>query len=338
MTADKQFISNLQATMPASHPEVDASACGAETVEAWLQRFGVRYNLVPALPLRRVNVEKSRANQARPTPLVEDSVKRYGDAYAGKQTLPPIVAYIHGNQFVIIDGNNRDAGARKAGLHHLPAFVVHSETPSETVLAMMVNANSHHGVTPPLEWRLKQAQFLVGVGHPIEKAASYAAVSPYQMREHQRLVRSDQRAKALRVAGFGELSREARLSLGSLTLDAVFSQAARVAAETAMTAGETRAFVREIKAETSEDTQLVHVGTVGEQRRLEARQQEALGKRQIRSAKQGLITGLGKLLHADVDDIARQVVTDSERRELCRRLELAADKILELQVALDGGA
>lgn len=52
------------------------------------------------------------------------------------------------------------------------------------------------------------------------------------------------------------------------------------------------------------------------------------------SAKQSLITAIGKLMHMDPAELARQTLTDLDRQELIRRIDQAGEKLIELQIAL----
>jgi hypothetical protein len=126
------------------------------------------------------------------------------------------------------------------------------------------------------------------------------------------------------------------MKLGALASDPVFIQASRVAIDTAMKSDEVAHFVRDVKAQTSETEMIAHVGLVAEKRKMEAAAIAALGKAvQIKSPKQGLITGLGKIMHAQPGDIARSVVTDSERAELIKRCDEAGERLIEIMIALD---
>jgi hypothetical protein len=269
--------------------------------------------------------------------VIEDSVTRYAAAMKAGDTFPPVVGYMSGQKVVLIDGNNRDAAARRASLGSIKAYVLHPETPSETIHLMTVDANAHHGVTPSLTWRLTQANFLVGIGFTREKACTAAAVTVRQLSDYQSSVRADQRAKALKVGGdFSKLSNTAKVTLGSLQSDPVFMQASRVAVDTSMKADEIRDFVREVKSCRDESTMIDAIVKTATARRLEAAAVEALGRGAvIKSPKQGLITGLGKIAHAEPTDIARCVITDSEREELVRRCYEASEKLLQITTALE---
>lgn len=313
----------------------DTSKCDSRKVEVWLQKFNVKYSSLLSLPLANIDERQSRANQARPTALIEDSVNSYAAAMRTGDVFPPVVGYRSGAKVVLIDGNNRDGAARKVGAETLFAYVLHPDTPGEVIRAMTVDANAHHPVRPTVDWRVEQANSLMGLGYSAVQASAYAAVSVKQIQDGQRITNAERRAKELRVPNFTRLPATTKLSLGSLRGDPVFLQAASVAISTEMTLEETRKLVRDIKARANESEQVVLIGEYAAERKMAKKAQDAMGRgRPVKSEKMSLITGIGKILHADPALVARQVVTDVERWELIHRGEDAVDRLAELDVAL----
>lgn len=306
-------------------------------VEVWLQKFGVSYSHLLELPLVNINEKKSRQNQARPTAVVSDSVDRFVLALKNGNSLPPVVGYKSGTQVVLIDGNNRDAAHRKVpGLTTIRAFIVHPDTASEIIHAMTVDANSNHGVTPELSWRIQQAIYLGSLGFDVEQACDYAKVTAKQYGEHQRAIRAEQRAKNLKIHGFSDLPISTKIKLGVLPSDPVFLQASRVVIDTKMTLGETESFVRELKACATEASQVACVGRMADSRKMAEKARQALGRPvQFKSVKTGLLTGLGKIMHADIGAISRQILTDIERAEMMKRLNEAGERLIEIQIAIE---
>jgi len=323
-------------TADPKRPLTARSVREADSVEAWLRKFGVKYSALTHIPLATIDEKRSRDNQARADAIVPESVDRFLLAIRKGDELPPIVVFPSGTRAVLIDGNNREAAHRKFGSTHIPGYVVDPETPSETIQLMTVDANAHHGVTPPLAWRLKQAQFLVSLGHSPETATDAAGVSKGQLADYQRVVRAEQRAKVLKVKDFSALAAGTKAKLGAIPSDPVFMQASIVCIETEMTLDEVTKFVREVKARPSDAEAVGHIAQVATDRQMERKAREALGKRPgIKSAKHALITGLGKIMHADPNEIARQVITDIERQELTRRCYEVSEKLLAITTALE---
>lgn len=309
---------------------------GANEVEIWLQSFGVSYSTLLDLPISMIDIKGSLSNQARAEAIIQESVDRFATALTNGATFKPVIGYKQGNSVLLIDGNNRCAAYVKARREIIPAYVVHPDTPSEVIHAMTVAANTMHGETPGASWRIKQAEFLTSLGYPLDEACRLANVKVSQLQVHQRAERATARAKSLRLSGFTELPTNQRVKLGAIPSDPVFLQAARVVIDTGMSVTETEVLLREIKASPSESLQNAVIARVVLERKLEAKNRAALARPpRIKSAKTSLITGLGKIMAADPGGLARMVLTDMERIEMKKRLERAADHILELQIALE---
>ena len=305
-------------------------------VEAWLQRHGVAYAPAGPIPLSVIDERKSRANQARRDAIVADSVERFATAMRNGVVFPPIVVYPVGARVVVVDGNNRHAGARKAALETIEGIVLAEDTPSELIQLLTVEANSHHGVTPELSWRLQQAFYLVSLGFSDVQAAEAASVSHQQLRNARSVQEADQRAKALKIGGFTDLASSARQALNALKDEAVFYQAARLAAATSMTLDQVRDMTRAIRPLASEAARVEAIGTMAKERKLEAEMHRAAGKvNRVSSPKQSLVTAIGQLLNVDEAALVRQIATTHDRDLINNRLKLLEDKILALQVAME---
>lgn len=324
---------------------VAASTALAVEVESWLQAHQIAYAPPAPIPMSVIDEKRSRANQARRDPIVTESLDRFAAAMRAGKAFPPIVTYPTGGKLVIIDGNNRQAAARKAGLDTVVGIVIADDTPSELIQLLTVEANGHHGVTPELSWRIEQAFYLVSLGFTDQVAADAAAVTIGQLRNHRAAADADQRARALRIAGFAALSLNARQALGVLKDEAVFFQAAKVVVDTAMTTDEIRELIREVKALNSEGARIEYIGRVAKERGIERATQKAMGRAvsRVSSPKQSLVAGIGKVLRVDEAALVRQIVTTTDRDLIRVRLEEMERKLIRLKLALstldvlDGG-
>lgn len=312
---------------------IEAAAVG---VEAWLKSHEVEYAPALEIPMILIDEKRSRANQARRDPIVQDSVDRFAVAMKAGHAFPPIVAYINGSRLTIIDGNNRQAAARKAGKDTIYGIVISEQTPSELIQLLTVEANAHHGVTPEISWRLRQAFHLCSLGFTDVQAAQAAAVTPQQISNARKVKEADQRAAALKIARFTELPTSARQALSVLRDEAVFYQAARTAVDTNMKYDEVRDLVREVKKKTSEGARIEFIGQVAKERGIEAAQKKALGQvsNRISSPKQSLVTGIGKLKGVDPAALVRSISTVYERDLVNQRIKEAEEAVLALQVAM----
>lgn len=100
--------------------------------EQVLNRQGVTWKYLERLDLKAVDSKLSLKNQARLLePEDKELQEQYADLYKEGSQGPPIVVYERNSggkrTFIIIDGNQRTAAARKAGLDTLDAYVVDSK-------------------------------------------------------------------------------------------------------------------------------------------------------------------------------------------------------------------
>lgn len=315
---------------------VTAPVAAVVEVEAWLQRHGVQYAPPSAIPMNVIDERRSRGNQARRDPIVTDSVDRFAAAMRAGTAFPPIVAYPVVGRLVIIDGNNRQAAARKAGLDTISGIVVAEDTPSELIQLLTVEANAHHGVTPELTWRVQQAFHLCSLGFTDQQAADAASISITQLRAARTVQEADQRASHLKITGFSGLAASSRQALAALKDEAVFYQAAKLAVETAMVTEEIRDLVRTIKSLPSEGARIEHIGATAKARGIERATRKVLGRHinRVSSPKQALVSSIGKLLAVDEAALIRQIVTTHDRDQINDRLRKLKRKLAALDVAM----
>lgn len=316
---------------------VSAKVAATVEVEAWLQKHNVQYAGPIDIPMFLIDEKRSRGNQARRDPIVSESVDRFAAALRSGAVFPPIVVYASGSRLVIIDGNNRQAAHRKAGSTSISGILIADDTPSELIQLLTVEANAHHGVTPDFAWRILQAFQLCSLGFSDGKAAEACAVTVAQLRGARAAQEADQRARVQHIAGFETLPQAAKQRLAALRDDAVFYQASRLALDTGMTCDEVRDMTREVKQLPSEGARLEAVSRIAVTRGIERSTRRATGKpaTRVTSAKQGLATGIGKILAVDEVLLARQVLTRHDREQLTSRVDALEQKIRKLRFALE---
>ena len=315
---------------------VTAPVAQVVEVEAWLQRHGVQYAPPAPIPMHVIDERRSRGNQARRDPIVTDSVDRFAAALRAGATFPPIVAYPMTGRLVIIDGNNRQAAHRKAQLDTINGIVIADDTPGELIQLLTVEANAHHGVTPEVGWRVQQAFHLCSLGFTDQQAAEAASIGVNQLRAARAVQEADQRARHLKIVGFSDMPAGARQSLGVLKDEAVFYQAAKLAAETGMTTEDIRELTRAVKSLPSEGARIEHIGSIAKARGIERATRKALGKaiNRVSSPKQALVSSIGKFLAVDEAALLRQIVTTHDRDLINDRLRKLKRKIGALEVAM----
>lgn len=315
---------------------VAEDTAAAVEVEAWLQRRGVQYAPPSMIPMTLIDEKRSRMNQARKDPIVADSVERFAAAMRAGKPFPPIVAYAYNGKLVIIDGNNRQASAKKAGLTEIYGIVISEQTSSEVIQYLTVEANASHGVTPDVQWRLRQAFHLVGLGFSDVQAAEAASVTLLQISNARKLQQADQRARALKIGSFTNLPATSRAALNVLKDEAVFYQAAQTAVTNSMTIEEVREMIRAVRECRSEAERIECIGGIAKERGIEEATRKAAGKvLRVSAPKQALVAGIGMIAKIDEAALVRQVVTTHDRDLINNRIKALVDKVLAIQVAME---
>lgn len=320
----------------AEHSELAVSEeiASATKVEAWLQRRGVKYAPPTMIPMHMIDERRSRANQARKDPLLVESVERYATAFRAGTQFPPIVLYALGNKLVIIDGNNRQEAARRAKQEFIRGIIIDEKTDGDLIQLLTVEANADHGVTPPLEWRIKQALHLMSLGHSEVLAAEASGVTPLQMRNARAAAEADGRARALRISGFSDLSNSVKTALNVVKSEPVFLAVGRLAAAQKFGVDQARDLTRAIKAGRSEAEQLAIVADKATEADVEDAIKKAM-KRGPSSPKNAVASACGLFQKCDTEGLIRQIMTVHDRDVIKARLDEAVDKILEIQVAME---
>lgn len=317
---------------------VDRAKAAAIEVEAWLQSHGVAYAPAVEIPMEMIDEKRSRNNQARAEAIVPESVERFATGLRNGGVFPPIVCYPVGlSKVSIIDGNNRQAAARRVGRESIYGIVIAEETPSDLIQLLTVEANARHGVTPELKWRIKQAFYLDSLGYTDERVAQAVGISVSQLRGARAVREADQRASALRIQGFAELPATTKQVLNTIRDKAVFLQLATIAINTKMTAEEVRDTCRSLKSLPSEAARLEFLGKLARDRELERVTAKVAGKRLrgISSPQMALVAGIGQIKGVDPAALVRQIVTSKDLAMLRERIKQVEDHILDIQVALE---
>lgn len=320
------------APLPAS--EVEAATF---QVEHWLQSRGVKYHPAQMVEMSAFDERRSRGNQARDVALVSDSVDRFATAFKAGAKFPPVVAYYDNGKLILIDGNNRQAGAKKASKQYLLTIVVHEDTSSELIQFLTVEANAFHGVTPELSWRVTQALHLVEIGFNDQQAAEAAAITVNQLRNARAVLEADARARAMRIDGFTGLPASSRQQINTIKDDAVFGGVARLAVSTGMTFDEVKNITREVKALGSESARIDHIARLAEDRKIEKDAKKVLGKaaNRVQAPKQALVGGIGMIMKVDVNLLMRQILTENDRKAVLSRCNQLIDKLAEIDAVLN---
>jgi hypothetical protein len=325
-------------------PEVSEQEAATARVVHWLVANGVEFADPADIPMSLIDEKKSRANQARRDPIVQESVDRFATAMKAGVVFPPVVAYKDGGRLVLIDGNNRQAAARKAGKDVLWGIVIAEDTASELIQLLTVEANAHHGVTPELSWRLQQAEHLASLGcYSDLDAARAAGVTPNQLSMARKVRDAEMRAKNMKVSGFASLPTYAKQALAPLKDDEVFVRAAKTAVDTRMTIDEIREMTRGVRGQNSEGSRIKFIEQIAKDRGAQAarRRAEVTTTRPVGghvrgySPKTALLASLLKLNNVKEEALVKNVTTRHDYDRVVTAIETAQEKLLQLQVALE---
>jgi len=316
---------------------LSAEEAASSLIEEWLQRHGVAYAPPSPIPMVLIDEKRSRNNQARRDAVVSDSVDRFANALRNGATFPPIVVFPLGGRLIIIDGNNRQAAAKRVGREFVSGIVISEETPSELISLLTVEANAHHGVTPDTQWRVQQAFQLISLGYTDQQAADAVNVNVTSIRVARAIQEAEQRARRMKIHGFVDLPQVPKQALGTLKDDPVFYQAAKVAISTGMTLEQIREMTRMVKAIPSEGARIDAIAALAKERGIEAATKKAMGKvtRRVSSPKTQLVSGIGLLVNVDEAALVRSILTRRDRDLVAERLQQLTDKVLAMQVALE---
>lgn len=303
-------------------------------VAHWLESRDVGYRGPMRIPLDRIDERESKKNQARPEALIPEIVDRYSVAMKKGDKFPPIVVYVRNQRLVIIDGNNRVASARKAGVTEIMGYAVDLQTSSEMIALLTVEANAKHGTPTTNEWRVHQALDLVKMGVTQEMASDAAGLRVKTLQTHVAAAKADERAKVLVLkTKWGDLPVGSRARLNTIRDDAVFVAAANCVIDNDMPGAEVDIMVRDIRGAGSEADRLEVVSRMMRRLTLERATKVAVGKqgRSIPNAKMNLTTGIGKVMGFDVSSVRDVFRTSFERAEIYQRCEEAVFRLMEIQ-------
>jgi len=332
------WIAKPDASLTAKVSQVDAWAAECAKVEKILDEYGAKYTGPHEVPLARINLSRSRHNQARPQALIPDVVDRYaGDMRRGDR-FPPSVGFLDGAQIDIISGNHRDAAARRADKVSLPFYLVDPDSPSELIALLTVVFNADHGQPVPEDWRLHHAEDLIRMKWAVPVACKAAGITQIKLQQYRKVLGADIRAKQLAIRNFAALGKGHKLLLSRLSSDPAFSAGSRVAIDSGMTLEDLKPFVQKILERRTELEQMEFILQVGEDRKLQRKRLEAMGKQASKiggGPRHALATAMGIMKTTDITGILKATLTNSERAELSRLAMETADILLELSSQLD---
>lgn len=311
-----------------------------EQVEGWLDSHALKYRAAK-VSLADVNIKESLRNQAREDALTKPVVDKYADGMKNGDVFPPIVLYMRGAQYIVVDGNHRVSALSKYGATHVHAYVLDGKTtPPQMIELLTAEANTRHGQTVSSEWRNRQAVYLYNLGHTVEDVAKALVVSQTTVKNAVQITKTTARAKALMVPEYETLPFNVKVRVGALKADSVFQAVVKMLVETKFTGqSDVSKFVGLINRASTEKDALALVQEMYEMRVFDMQQQAISAnskdpKKRIANPKTHILTALGSVMALDPEKINRIFLTTEERSEIGRRFADASIKLMECEDVL----
>lgn len=247
--ATDRIISNASSTDALRDP----------VIEEFLSSLDVEWDFIAHLRNDAINTRASRENQARPgLPIDMDTVERYVEARRNGDVFPPIIVAddAEGDPLVILSGNHRHESALRLGVPTSPAYRLRQPTAAQKS-QVMVWDNLRHGLPVNVEERLHLAADLVHQqGLTAVEAAKHLRIPAGRVTDYLTLSAANER---LRLSGFlrpESFTREARLRMNALKLDAVFKRTAEVIFGAKLNSDESVYLIRRVRDAASEQEAL----------------------------------------------------------------------------------
>ena len=300
-------------------------------LETWMADQHIAWSYEPA-DLAGLDMAASLLHQARVEPLNGDVVDRYAADMARGDVFPAILVVRHPDGDVVIGGNHRVAGARRAGIATLPAYVIEAAT-DDQILLLTIEDNRRHGLPLTEPERLSLAVKLVASGRSQADAARVCGLHQVKVGRAVVIADADRRAARLAVAGWESLASSCRVALQAIDDSSVFHAAARLAIDHRLNAVTISALARACNAADSATAALALLGR--ERERLD----EGTGSRAKgpgRPSQRVQLSGaLGTIALLDAAKVLEQTTTQRERDELARQVTRAARVLQAVMVGVD---
>lgn len=223
--------------------------------EQLLKDLKVDYTYTSNVPTSQINVERSRANNARRQTLVEATKNNYVNALRRGAVFPPIIAY-RGNRgtakkLTVVDGNHRVAAHAEVG-KPLDVYELAATTPATTITLLTGECNTTNGLPPTKEERISHAVTHVDEGMSHREAADRMGIPLNWLTTALRLRDADNRAKeaGVNVRIWESIGPTARGRLTAITTDEIFKLAAILAADVPLTSDEVGKLVAKLRKTT----------------------------------------------------------------------------------------
>lgn len=176
-------------------------------VARWIESYGVSHHL-QEVALTDIDGDASLKNQARRSPLDNNTVSAYTEAMKAGAIFPPLVGYRTNKGIVLVDGNHRHRAATRAGAASMLVYIV--EADDDLVLDMVGGANAVlNGKEANFDDRVEHGKRIFAAGASSSNAARQVGLSQSTLMRHIRAARAIREAESM---GLGRLVT--KMSLG----------------------------------------------------------------------------------------------------------------------------
>jgi ParB-like chromosome segregation protein Spo0J len=308
-------------------------------MEAWLDELGAKWAFEPDLPIARIDMASSLANQVRHDPLNDEVVDRYAADMRRGNRFPPLLVEVDHlaapSTPVILGGNHRLAAALAAGLITHPAYLV--VAPESTLMRIRFEDNARHGLPPTMTERIGHAVELMRTGLSQAEAAAAVGVPQPKLSIAVAVLEASDRADDLGVDGFNRLSESVKYSLSQVTDPVVFSAVAEGTVKAALPSHVVKSLVRTANAvEPTEALRIIGAELADHDDRATDRAGNV--RRSSRTARARFDAALAEIRGLSAQEIFDSCPSDDVRAVLAQRTLDAAKPMAEFVQLVTGKA
>lgn len=314
--------------MTTTHPARQPST------ERWLDDLGAAWTFDPDLPLARVDLTASLANQVRHVPLVAEVVDRYAADMARGDQFPPVLVAAEGEKVALLGGNHRHAAKSQIGHSTEPAYII--EADPAVLLRIRVEDNRRHGLPTSEAERVDHAVALMATGMSQGEAAAVVGIPQPKLSIAVAVQGADARASRLEVDdAYRRLPRMTRYHLSQLDEDELFAAAANEVAKAGVPALDVANVVRACRSvEAHEALRIIGQESVDWAERARDR---AGNVRAVRSPRGRLDAALAEIRGLSPREVVQSCPNDDVRAVLAQRILDTAAVLSATHKALTGG-
>ena len=305
---------------------------------AALDRLGIRFEFVPALPLNELDLAASRAvwNQARmDDPVDPDHVEELVAELERGVEFPPIIFYRNDRgKAAVLSGNHRREAYARVEREEIPAYEASGLTGLPTddprVLNLAYEANHGHGLPVSLEDRVHHALGLIDHGYNVRAAAAAVGIPESRVRDRYDAVRATRHLEEDLGVDTTAIPISAQRRIVNVRNDRVAKAIAEVVPLMEKKTQEVNELVKTVNTERTEEAQLAVVADYAETLKTRTPTASRRGRPPREEGKgpelRKLDAALGTILRFDAE-MLRSGLSNEERERFSGRVDEAIEKL-----------